>query len=152
MNTYLLIGGLITIAYVCQILLGLKQIKHFNQVYACLRKQGKVAIGRRPGKVKSGTIAMFAINSTGDILDAKIMQGVTVLAKFKDKETYIGENINHLTETHRKVQKENRLTQQAIIDARNLYLAVASKTYHEPTPLSPFTMVRAQLSGIFKKS
>lgn len=152
MNTYLLIGGLITIAYVCQILLGLKQIKHFNQIYACLRKQGKVAIGRRPGKVKSGTIAMFAINASGDILDAKLMQGVTVLAKFKDKETYIGENINHLTETHEKVQKENKLTQQAIIDARNLYLAVASKTYHEPTPLNPFTMIRAQLSGIFKKS
>ena len=152
MNAYLLIGGLITIAYICQILLGLKQIKHFNQVYACLRKQGKVAIGRRPGKIKSGTIAMFAIDANGDILDAKIMQGVTVLAKFKDKGIYIGENINNLTEANKKVQKENKLTQQAIIDARNLYLAVASKTYHEPTPLSPFTMIRAQLSGIFKKS
>lgn len=151
MNTYLLIGGLIIIAYICQIMLGLKQIKHFNQVYAGLRKQGKVAIGRRPGKIKSGTIAMFAIDQKGNILDAKVMQGVTVVAKFKDKVNYIGENINSLTQTHRKVQKENRLTQAAILDARNLYLAVATKTYKEPVALSPLTMLRAQLSGLFKK-
>ena len=151
MNTWLLIGIIAVIAYVIQIIFGLRQIKHFNQVYGSLRKQGKVAIGRRPGKIKSGTIAMFALDQKGDVLDAKIMQGVTVMAKFKNKSQYIGENIINLTQTHDKVSKENKLTQSAIIDARKLYLAVASQNYQESTTLSPFTMLRVQLSGIFKK-
>lgn len=33
MNTWLLIGIIAVIAYVIQIIFGLRQIKHFNQVY-----------------------------------------------------------------------------------------------------------------------
>ena len=65
-------------AYLLQILFGLKQIKHFNQNYQQLCKKGKVAIGRRAGKIKAGTIVLLAVDPAGIILDARKMQGVTV--------------------------------------------------------------------------
>lgn len=89
MNSVIILGLFITLAYMVQILLGLKQIKHFNQVYTELRKKGRVAIGRRSGKLKAGTIVMFAIDKQGIVLEAKKMQGVTIVAHFKDMKDYI---------------------------------------------------------------
>lgn len=83
MNAMIVLGSLVLAAYALQIMFGLRQIKHFNQVYAVLRRQGRVAIGRRAGKVKSGTIVMFALDKEGRVLDARKMQGVTVAARFK---------------------------------------------------------------------
>ncbi|HAP9885356.1 TPA: transcriptional regulator, partial [Enterococcus faecium] len=41
-------------AYVLQAVISWKQLKHFNQTYSELRRKGKVAIGKRPGKIRSG--------------------------------------------------------------------------------------------------
>ena len=40
-------------AYVLQAVISWKQLKHFNQTYSELRRKGKVAIGKRPGKIRS---------------------------------------------------------------------------------------------------
>ena len=37
--------------------MGMKQIKHFNQNYQELRQLGKVAIGRRAGKLKQARLS-----------------------------------------------------------------------------------------------
>ncbi len=60
MEQAFIIGGIVITAYILQIVFGMKQLKNFNQVYSELRKKGRVAIGRRAGKVQSGTIVMFA--------------------------------------------------------------------------------------------
>lgn len=82
MEQAFIIGGIVITAYILQIVFGMKQLKNFNQVYSELRKKGRVAIGRRAGKVQSGTIVMFAVDRRGHVLDARKMQGVTVLARF----------------------------------------------------------------------
>lgn len=77
--SFMVIFGLFVIAaYLFQLLLGLRQLKHFNAVYASLRRQGRVAIGRRAGKIRAGTIVMFALDQSGKVLDARQMQGVTL--------------------------------------------------------------------------
>lgn len=86
MDKIVIFGIIVILAYVVQIILGMKQLKHFNKVYAELRKKGRVAIGRRSGKIKSGTIVMFAIDKEGLVLDARKMQGVTVAAHFKQRQ------------------------------------------------------------------
>ncbi|MBY6268567.1 transcriptional regulator GutM, partial [Parageobacillus thermoglucosidasius] len=80
-------------AFMIQLALGYFQIRNFTKTYIELRRKGKVAIGRRPGKFRAGTIVLFAVNNKGDILDAKKMQGVTVFAKFKKLKGFENKNI-----------------------------------------------------------
>lgn len=147
MHPYILVGLFMLGAYVLQTIFSLKQIKHFNQSYSRLREQGKVAIGRRPGKIQSGTIFMFAVDNQGKILDAMMMQGVTVLARFKERPKYIDEFITELTVNHPIVKKENKLVRQAVLDAKDLYVKVQNNDYHEETPLSPFSLLKVQAVG-----
>jgi len=133
-------------AYAFQILLGFQQIKHFNKNYQELRRKGKVAIGRRPGKVRSGTIVMFAIKDEGEILDARMMQGVTVLSKFKQLDDYVGQDIHYIDKYHPLVQKENKLTQFAMENAREIYLRVAVGDYTEEPAPSPFKQLAFNLN------
>ena len=56
-------------AYVLQAVISWKQLKHFNQTYSELRRKGKVAIGKRPGKIRSGTIFMLAIDDHDQVLE-----------------------------------------------------------------------------------
>lgn len=145
MNPYILLGIIVVTAYILQTIFSLKQIKNFNLAYGRLRGKGKVAIGRRSGKIQSGTIFMFALDSQDEIQDAMVMQGVTVFAKFKEKPAYIGEKLTNLTLDHSLVAKENKLVQQAIIDAKTLLVKVREQDYQENVPVSPFAMLKIQL-------
>lgn len=124
-------------AYVFQAILAMRQIKHFNQVYQELRSIGKVAIGRRAGKIKAGTIVLFAVTDEGKILDARKMQGVTVLAHFHQISGYIGQDIHYIDKYNPLVRKENKMLQQAMENAREIFLRVEAGNYHEEKPLSP---------------
>ncbi|RAV67842.1 transcriptional regulator [Aerococcus urinae] len=138
MSFMIVFGGMALLAYLGQAFLGFLQIKHFNQVYQDLCKQGKVAIGRRSGKLRQGTIVMFAVNDQARILDAYKMQGVTVLAKFKRLPQYIGQDLYLIDRKHPLVQKENKLTQIAMEDAREVYIRVEIGDYKEEKPQSTF--------------
>ncbi|CAM2964666.1 transcriptional regulator GutM [Streptococcus pluranimalium] len=131
MSPIIVLTIIIALAYVFQIILGMRQLKHFNEVYHELRQKGRVAIGRRSGKIKSGTIVMFAIDSSGIILDARKMQGVTVGAHFKELPQYVNQDLHYLDHYHPTVRQENKLTQIAIEDARNVFLTIDAGTYTE---------------------
>ncbi|MGT2753770.1 transcriptional regulator GutM [Streptococcus ovis] len=136
--SFAIIFGLFCIAaYLLQILFGLRQLKHFNETYGELRQLGRVAIGRRAGKIKSGTIVMFAINPDGKVLAAKKMQGVTVLAHFKDMPTYVGQDIHYFDKYNPMVRKENKLLQIAIEDAREVFLRVEAGVYKDVPKYAP---------------
>lgn len=126
-------------AYALQAVLGIHQIKHFNKVYKELRSKGRVAIGTRPGRISSGTIVLFAIDDRANIIDARKMQGISVIAKFKKIDQYIGENLRTISEMHPLVEKENRLTRTAMLNARDLLIKVENGDYHEETPRSPLS-------------
>lgn len=129
MDKIVIFGIIVILAYVVQIILGMKQLKHFNKVYAELRKKGRVAIGRRSGKIKSGTIVMFAIDKEGLVLDARKMQGVTVAAYFKQMPNFIGQDIHYFDTYNPLVRNENKLVQIAIEDARELFLRMEAGSY-----------------------
>lgn len=130
MDKIVIFGIIVILAYVVQIILGMKQLKHFNKVYAELRKKGRVAIGRRSGKIKSGTIVMFAIDE-GLVLDARKMQGVTVAAHFKQMPNFIGQDIHYFDTYNPLVRNENKLVQIAIEDARELFLRMEAGSYQD---------------------
>lgn len=111
-------------AFVVQMALGFLQIKHFSKAYAELRKIGKVAIGKKPGKLRAGTIVLFAVSNSGEILKAKKMQGVTVMAQFRDLHGFTDKNIKTLQEID--VAHCNKLLKLAILDAVTNYKIIMS--------------------------
>ena len=122
MNSLIIFAIFAMAAYVFQIFLGWQQLKDFNKTYTILRKLGRVAIGRKPGKIKSGTIVMFAVDENGRVLKASKMQGVTILARFQNMENFVGEDIHYFDKYNPLVRQENKLLQEAIEDARKVYL------------------------------
>lgn len=109
-------------AFMIQLALGYFQIRNFTKTYIELRRKGKVAIGRRPGKFRAGTIVLFAVNNKGDILDEKKMQGVTVFAKFKKLKGF--ENKNILSINDNDLNNFNKLVRIAVKDAINNYKVI----------------------------
>lgn len=125
-------------AYVLQAVISWKQLKHFNQTYSELRRKGKVAIGKRPGKIRSGTIVMLAIDDHDQVLEVRKMQGVTSLAKFHSLPVYAGEDINYIDRYHPSVRAEDRLTQAALENAREVYLRIEAGNEKSEQPTLPF--------------
>ncbi|MFS7398216.1 transcriptional regulator GutM [Carnobacterium maltaromaticum] len=111
-------------AYIFQGILGFIQIKHFTKIYGEMRKRGRVAIGRKAGKFRAGTIVMFTIDEAGIILASYKIQGTTILARFKPLAGFEGVNILSLEKKLPCVRKENKLTQATIMDAVTIYKRV----------------------------
>ncbi|CQR23656.1 sorbitol operon activator [Streptococcus varani] len=145
MNFIIVFAIVCLAAYTLQIMLGLKQLKNFNMTYGQLRRIGRVAIGRRSGKIKSGTIVMFALDKDGKVLAAQKMQGVTVLAKFREMPDYLGQDIHYFDHYNPLVRKENKLLQIAIEDAREVFLRVEAGVYKDVPKYTPVVDVTMQI-------
>lgn len=107
--------------WILNFVLGLLQIKDFNKNYIELRKLGKVAIGRKKGRISSGTIVLLRIENDGLIVEARKMQGVTVGARVKKFNGLEDKYIDELTESDLK--KFNKPLKKAILDAVKNYNA-----------------------------
>ena len=145
MDSIYILGAVVILAYILQIIFGLRQLKHFNTTYSELRKKGRVAIGRRAGKIKAGTIVMFAVDQSGKVLDARRMQGVTVAARFKTMPDYIGQDIHYFDTYNPLSRKENKLLQIAIEDAREVFLRTEAGNYEDVPKFAPVLNVGNQL-------
>ncbi len=132
-------------AYLLQCLFGFIQIKHFTKVYGKLRQIGRVVIGRKSGKIRAGTIVMFAIDSEGIILEGQKIQGTTVLAKFKVMEGFKNQKITELNETLACVKKENKPTRQTIEEAVQTYKKVTQGEAIVEKK-APFSQIMIQLT------
>ncbi|MGY3717908.1 transcriptional regulator GutM [Sutcliffiella cohnii] len=110
---------LIGVSWLVQSILGFLQIKHFNKNYAELRSMGRVAIGKRTGLFRAGTVVMFCIDKRNKIIKAKIMQGVTIFARVKDLKGFEGKYLLKISEEDFK--GVHKLTRLAIQDALRSY-------------------------------
>lgn len=122
---YIIIIGLFVMgAFGLQYYLGFKQITHFGGEYQKMRKEGRVAIGRRPGKITSGTLVMFSLDPSGTIRYGRKLQGTTVFAKFKDFDLLNGRKISSITKNDEDLKKELRITRLAVLNAVENYRLV----------------------------
>ncbi|MBA2795107.1 transcriptional regulator GutM [Streptococcus porcinus] len=151
MDTIVVFAIIVIVAYLVQIILGMKQLKHFNHVYAQLRQKGRVAIGRRSGKVKAGTLVMFAIDQAGTVLDARKMQGVTVAARFKEMPQFIGQDIHYFDCYNPLIRQENKLLQVTIEDARDLFLQIEAGSYQEAPKYSSALDLDVHVKGLMTR-
>ena len=146
MNFMIIFGLFALAAYAVQIILGLKQIKHFNSIYRQLRRLGRVAIGRRSGKIRAGTI-----DKDGKVLAAKKMQGITMAARFKDMSDYIGQDIHYFDSYNPLIRKENKLLRIAIEDARAVFLKTEAGIYKESPKQTPLLDIRLQTKFLLSR-
>lgn len=124
------------VAWTLQSMLSFVQLKDFSTVYARLRRQGKVAIGKRKNAFSAGAIAMFRIDEDGFIHEAQGMSGLTIMARFKVIPGYEGMHIAEAEEgPTKRLSKGLRL---AILNARDNWIAVQLGYVPEdpPGPLS----------------
>jgi DNA-binding transcriptional regulator of glucitol operon len=142
----LMIGVLAMAAFSLQYYLGFKQITHFGGEYSRMRKEGRVAIGRRPGSITSGTLVLFALDKSDTIVYGRILQGTTVWAKFRDFNNFNGRKIEEIKKTDPEMKTEIRITRLAVINAVDNYLMVKGGRVI-PEKKSPF----ATIAGLFKK-
>ncbi|MBU3176990.1 transcriptional regulator GutM [Clostridium estertheticum] len=140
----LILGVVVMLSFALQYFLGFKQIKHFNDEYIRLRKEGRVSIGRRAGKIQSGTIILFALDKNDRIRYGRKIQGTTILAKFKDFNTFNGREIGKITLKDEEMKKEIKITRKAVLDAVNSYNIVKNGEII-PEKKSPFGKVYEKL-------
>jgi len=129
-------------AFILQYILTFIQMKSFTTHYSKLRRKGRVAIGKVKGGFNAGSIAMFAIDKDGIILEGSYMQGVTVLARVKELKGFEGKDVGILT----KADCNNlaKPLTKAILEASSNYNVImgGGEVVESPTPLK-------RLSNIF---
>ena len=114
---------LVGIAWLIQSVLGFYQIRHFNKKYAEMRRLGRVAIGKRTGLFRAGTVVLFAIDRKNTILKAARMQGVTIFSRVRNLKGFEGKNFLRLDGAD--FSGLDKLTRLAVEDALNSYHIIA---------------------------
>ena len=132
---------IVAAAFVLQIVLSMAQMKHFSKEFVKLRRQGKVACGRKAGGLRAGAIV-------GIVRCAKKMEGVTCLARVKPLPGFEGRDIRTLTAGD--VPKSHKNLGKAVEDAS---LTFRKFTAGEiiPEPPSPFRKL-GQSVGVVRKT
>lgn len=123
-------------AWILQTILGASQVKNFNLHYVELRQNGRVSIGRSKGILRTGVVLLMSIDKNQKIKIAKKMQGVTILARFKEYPVLEGQDLLAIQpETYEKM---DRFTKQAFDEAVDIYKRVANGEEIPPAQ-SPFS-------------
>lgn len=84
-----------------------------------MRTLGRVAIGKKTGAFRAGTVVMFAIDKRNKIIKAAKMQGVTVFSRVRDLKGFEGKYLLKISEEDFK--SIDKLTKLAIADALRSY-------------------------------
>jgi len=139
---------ILAVGFVVQYLFGIVQIKHFSKQYIELRENGRVAIGRRPTIIRSGTLVLLQLNNKNEIEEVRYMQGVTVFSRFRQLKGLEGKKINKLQKED--FSKYNKLLTRALIDAQHTFNIIQAGGEIEPIP-SPMMKVVKKANSMFTK-
>ena len=89
--------GLVVLgAFLVQAALSMLQMKHFSKEFVKLRRQGKVACGRKAGGFHAGAIVMFLLDDQGIIREGRKLEGVTCAARVRNLPGFEGKYIGSL--------------------------------------------------------
>ncbi|MFZ2917146.1 MAG: transcriptional regulator GutM [Trichococcus flocculiformis] len=147
MNNMLALGILVVGAFLIQSALGFFQIKHFGNEYNELKADGRVAIGKRAGKLTSGTIIMFQLDEKGVIVRGKKLQGTTILARFKPYNNFNGRLIEAIKAEDSDVLAEIKITRKTIMNAVTNYRMFINGEII-PEKESPFKELTKKITNI----
>lgn len=143
------IALVILLAFGLQGVLTMAQMKHFAAEFCKLKKDGRVACGRKAGGFRAGAIVMFQIDEEGIIRCGRKLEGITFLARVRPLNGLEGRHIATLTEDDGP-QKGHRNLRKAIADAALTYRKFTAGEVI-PEPPSPFQKVGNTVTGVFRR-
>ncbi len=142
------LGLVILAAFMIQGLLSMVQMKHFSNEFVKLRRQGRVAIGRKSGGFHAGAIVMFLIDEEGRIRIGRKLEGITFLARVRPLDGFEGRYIGDLKEEDGP--KNHRNLRRAIADAGLTYRKfVAGEEIDQPP--APITKIGRSVGNLLKR-
>ncbi|MHA7861331.1 transcriptional regulator GutM [Tessaracoccus sp. Y36] len=112
----------IGIAWVAQSFLSFKQTKAFTELFVSLRKKGRVAMGKFSGGVVAGSIVMFVLDDDDRVVEGHRLNGITVLARFKEFGLYNGRFMSMVEP--REATRYGTSVVRAVANARDNYRVV----------------------------
>ncbi|MGN1030925.1 MAG: transcriptional regulator GutM [Butyricicoccaceae bacterium] len=142
------LGLAVVAAFLLQAVFSMLQMRHFSKEFVKLRRQGRVACGRKAGGFHAGAIVMFLIDDQGIIQTARKLEGVTCFARVKPLKGFDGKNISDLT--GEEVPKSHRNLRKAVLDASLTYKKYVSGEEIVQPP-SPFQKVGNSVGNIFRR-
>ena len=107
MQTEMLLGGLFLL-FVIQVVGTHLQVKEYKRAVREMHKLGNVGIGARRRKLGPSNIVVIACNSDGVILDGRIMQGMTILSRFRPMGDIVGRTIYDLHAEYAALPEKRR--------------------------------------------
>ena len=103
----MLLGGLFLL-FVIQVVGTHLQVKEYKRAVREMHKLGNVGIGARRRKLGPSNIVVIACNSMGVILDGRIMQGMTILSRFRPMADIVGRTIYDLHAEYAALPEKRR--------------------------------------------
>ena len=136
------------VVYLLQMVLGLRQAKHFAENFSELRRRGRVAIGKQKGLFTAGALVMFLLDDDGIIVEGRRMTGVTVMARFRPLVGFNGEDLASIALAGDR--RYSAGVRSAVENARENYLIITSGgvAAEPPTAIARMT---TRLRSVFKR-
>lgn len=123
---------LAVVAWVLQLVLGMRQLRRFQHHVRTLRAaKGRVAIGKSKGRILAGTIMLLCIDEACHIVYGEVMQGFTVFARFRPFDKLNGLSLLALDEAICRAHGLDRQQAKAALSARKDYLDYEAKVQEE---------------------
>ena len=112
----MLAGGLFLL-FLMQVIGTHLQVKEYKRAVREMHRLGNVGIGSHRRRLGPSNIVVIACNSTGMILDGRIMQGMTILSRFRPMEGIAGRTIYDLHEAYTVLPEKRRAYYKGHIQA-----------------------------------
>ncbi len=136
------------VIYVIQTVTALFQAKDFMAHFTRLRRLGPVAIGKKKGLFTAGAIVLLLLDDEGNIREGARLNGVTVLARFREFNDYTNRNI--VTIDPMSDRRFTKSLRQALANARENY-AVVHAGGVPVEPAAPLTQIGQRIKRIFHR-
>ena len=107
--------------WIIQGLLGFWQLRHFNQRFKLLRKEGRVVVGKSKGRIMTGVVIMFCIDQDCNIIKGEKMEGISNFARLHPFNFF--NHLNLLELDQQALSSVGRGSRKAIMNALDNYRA-----------------------------
>lgn len=122
LQTEFLLGGLFLL-FVVQVIGTHLQVKEYRRAVRELHRRGNVGIGSRRRRLGPSNIVIIACDAAGEILAGKMMQGMTILSRFRPIEGIAGRTIYDLRAEYAALPEKRRAHYKGHIAALDALIA-----------------------------
>lgn len=122
LRTEVLLGALFLL-FIVQVIGTHLQVKEYKRAVREMHRLGNVGIGARRRKLGPSSIVIIACRSDGEILDGRMMQGLTILSRFRPMKGIAGRTIYDLRAEYGALPERRRAHYKGHLQALDALIA-----------------------------